>query len=317
MVACRMKETFNEHQPVLLAEVLDHLAIRPDGVYVDATFGRGGHARMILERLGANGRLLAMDKDPEAVAFARATLGHDKRFTIRHGTYARLAAFCQDENLTGKVNGVLLDLGMSSPQLDNPDRGFSFMRDGKLDMRMDDSSGVDAATWLATIDERELADVLWQYGEERASRRIARAIVSARAETPITTTTQLANIVKKAIPVWQKGKHPATRSFQAIRIAVNHELTDLASGLLQALQVLDVGGRLLVISFHSLEDRLVKQFMRHQECGDELPAGLPIRHTDRQMHFKRFGRAIKPGDKEIALNSRARSAILRIGEKLS
>lgn len=316
MVACRMKEQFNEHQSVLLAEVIDHFAIKPEGVYIDATFGRGGHAHAILEQLGPKGRLLAIDKDPEAVAYAKERFGHDERFIIQHGTFANLATCVAEQNLTGKVNGILFDLGVSSPQLDDPDRGFSFKRSGKLDMRMDYSKGVDAATWLANIDEKELADVLWKYGEERFSRRIARTIVTVRDQTPITTTAQLADIIARSIPTWQKGKHPATRSFQAIRIAVNHELEDLELGLQQAMDVLAIGGRLLVISFHSLEDRLVKHFMQHQERGEELPAGLPIKHADIEVRFKRLGRAIKPGNQEIAINPRARSAVLRIGEKL-
>ncbi len=316
MVACRMKEQFNEHQPVLLTEIIENLQIQPDGIYIDATFGRGGHARAILQKLGQKGRLLTMDKDPEAIAYAHNHFSNDPRFTIQHGSFAKLSNFIAKQNLIGKINGVLLDLGVSSPQLDDPNRGFSFMRAGKLDMRMDDSEGIDAATWLAKVDEKELATVLWEYGEERFSRRIAKAIVMTRAHTPITTTTQLAEIVAKAIPTWQKGKHPATRSFQAIRIKVNQELNDLEVGLKQAVDVLKVGGRLLVMSFHSLEDRLVKHFMQHQEKGDELPVGLPIKQIDIKVHFKRLGRAIKPGDKEIALNPRARSATLRIGEKL-
>lgn len=317
MVACRMKEKFNEHQPVLLAEVIDHFAIKADGVYVDATFGRGGHAEVILEQLGPKGRLFAMDKDPEAVQYAREHFGHDDRFTIQQGTFAGLLKFITDKKMAGKIDGILFDLGVSSPQLDDPDRGFSFKRSGKLDMRMDYTKGEDAAAWLAKIDEQALADVLWKYGEERFSRRIARALVAAREQNPITTTAQLAELIAKAIPVWPKGKHPATRSFQAIRIAINHELDDLELGLNQAMEALRPGGRLLVISFHSLEDRIVKHFMQHQERGDELPAGLPIKHADRKVHFKRLGRAIKPGNQEMAVNPRARSAILRIGEKLS
>ncbi len=317
MVACRMKEQFNEHQPVLLAEVIENFAIKADGVYIDATFGRGGHAKAILAKLGPNGRLLAMDKDPTAVHYAREHFRDDPRFLIQQGTFAGIAKFVANQQFTGKIDGILFDLGVSSPQLDDPDRGFSFKRSGKLDMRMDDSRGEDAATWLAKVDEKELADSLWKYGEERFSRRIARTIVSTREETPITTTAQLAELIAKSIPVWQKGKHPATRSFQAIRIVINHELDDLESGLHQAMDVLSPGGRLLVISFHSLEDRLVKHFMLHQERGDELPAGLPIKHADREIHFKRLGRAIKPGNQEMAVNPRARSAILRIGEKLS
>jgi len=316
MAACRMKEKFNEHQSVLLAEVIENLAIKPDGVYIDATFGRGGHAQAILQQLGPEGRLLVMDKDPAAVAYAHQHFAHDPRFIMQHGTFADLANFVAQHNLIGSISGILFDLGVSSPQLDDPDRGFSFMRAGKLDMRMDYSQGIDAATWLAKVDEKELANVLWQYGEERFSRRIAKAIVMSRQQTPITTTAQLAEIIAKAIPTWQKGKHPATRSFQAIRIAVNQELDDLELGLAQAMKVLKVGGRLLVISFHSLEDRLVKHFMRHQERGDDLPAGLPIKQANIEIRFKRLSRAVKPSDKEIATNPRARSAILRIGEKL-
>lgn len=317
MVACRMKEQFNEHQSVLLAEVVENLAIKSDGVYIDATFGRGGHAEAILAALGPNGRLLAIDKDPQAVAFARQRYSADKRFVIRHGSFSNVVTFAKEENIYGKIDGILFDLGVSSPQLDDPDRGFSFMRAGKLDMRMDTSSGIDAATWIAKISEKDLANVLFEFGEERHSRRIANAIVAARQETPITTTHQLAEIVAKAHPAWQKGKHPATRSFQAIRIAVNRELDDLELGLEQGLEVLRVRGRLLVISFHSLEDRLVKQFMQQQERGKEIPAGLPIKHANIEVKFKRLSRAIKPSETEISMNPRARSATLRIGEKLS
>ena len=316
MVACRMKETFNEHQSVLLDEVIDNLAIQADGVYLDATFGRGGHAQAILSRLGPTGRLLAMDKDPTAVAYACSHFSDDKRFIMQHGSFADLTKFVAKQNLLGKINGILFDLGVSSPQLDDPSRGFSFMQSGQLDMRMDYSQGMDAAKFVASVDEKELARVLWEYGEERYSRRIAKAIVMARQVTPITTTAQLSEIIAKAIPAWQKGKHPATRSFQAIRIAVNQELEELKRGLIQGLDVLKVGGRLLVISFHSLEDRIVKQFMQQQERGHEIPAGLPIKHIDIDVKFKRLGRAIKPSEQEIKINPRARSAILRIGEKL-
>jgi len=311
-----MNETFNTHQSVMLDEAIENLAIQPDGVYLDATFGRGGHAQAILNQLGSTGRLLAMDKDPDAVAYACSHFSSDKRLLIQHGSFADLEKFVAKQNLIGKIDGILFDLGVSSPQLDDPERGFSFMRDAKLDMRMDHSQGMDAATFIAKVEEKELARVLWEYGEERFSRRIAKAIVMARQTSPITTTAQLADVVAKANPAWQKGKNPATRSFQAIRIAVNKELEDLERGLIQGLDVLKVGGRLLVISFHSLEDRIVKHFMQRQEQGDEIPAGLPIKHIDIEMKFKRLGRAIKPSEKEIAMNPRARSAILRIGEKL-
>lgn len=317
MVACRMKETYNEHESVLLAEVLANLAIKPHGVYVDATFGRGGHAQAILNQLGPTGRLLALDKDPQAILYARRHFSHDSRFSIKHGSFATLESFVVEQNLLHKIDGIFFDLGVSSPQLDDPERGFSFMRSGKLDMRMDDTQGLTAAEWLAKVSETELARVLFEYGEERYSRRIARAIVAARVQAPITTTEQLAEIVARAHPAWQMGKHPATRSFQAIRIAINEELADLEQGLQQSLDVLAVGGRLLVISFHSLEDRLVKQFMQQQERGNDFPAGLPVKQSDIQARLKRLGRSVKPSSQEIARNPRARSAILRIGEKLS
>lgn len=315
MVACRMEEKV-QHQPVLLAEVLANLAIQPNGIYVDATFGRGGHTQAILNQLGPQGRLFALDKDPEAIAYAQQRFAKDPRFCIQHSSFAQIENFLQSQDVFGKVDGILLDLGVSSPQLDDPERGFSFMRPGRLDMRMDSSHGMDAATWLANVSEEELAKVLWEFGEERFSRRIARAIVSIRRETPITTTTQLAEIVAAANPAWEKGKNPATRSFQAIRIAINHELDDLKLGLDQSLESLKVGGRLLVISFHSLEDRLVKHFVQDHERGEQFPLGMPIKHESIRPRMKRLGRAIKPSAQEIANNPRARSAVLRIAEKL-
>jgi 16S rRNA (cytosine1402-N4)-methyltransferase len=316
MVACRMNDLSNLHQPVLLAEVIANLVIKPDGVYVDATFGRGGHAQAILNQLGPTGRLLAMDKDPEAIACAGQLFAGDSRFSIHHGSFATLQKFLQTLDLMGKVDGILLDLGVSSPQLDDPERGFSFMREGKLDMRMDSSRGEDAATWIAKVPEQELAKVLWEYGEERFSRRIARAIVTFREHTPIVTTTQLAEIVAKAHPAWQKGKNPATRSFQGIRIAINSELEDLEKGLKQSFDALKIGGRLLAISFHSLEDRLVKHFIHDHERGEQFPAGLPIKQALIQSKMKRIGRALKASEQEVTFNPRARSAVLRIAEKL-
>jgi 16S rRNA (cytosine1402-N4)-methyltransferase len=316
MVACRMNDETGKHLPVLLTEVIENLVIKADGIYVDATFGRGGHATAILAQLGPKGRLLAIDKDPTAVAHAKTVLGHDKRFTIEHGSFADLERFLESQDCMGKVDGILFDLGVSSPQLDDAERGFSFMRDGKLDMRMNTEAGVDAASWLARVPEEELAKVLWEYGEERYSRRIARSIVAIRAEKPIATTKQLSEIVSAAIPRWQKGKHPATRSFLAIRIAINHELADLEQGLAQSLEALSVGGRVAVISFHSLEDRLVKRFVQQHERGNDFPPGLPVRYDMFNSRLKRLGRAIKPGTREIAFNPRARSAILRIAEKL-
>jgi 16S rRNA (cytosine1402-N4)-methyltransferase len=317
MVACRMNEETNKHLPVMLDEVIENLAIKADGVYVDATFGRGGHTQAILSKLSPAGRLFVLDKDPEAIAFARQYFGSDSRFVAQQGSFTQLETLLKSHQLHGQVDGILFDLGVSSPQLDTPERGFSFMRAGKLDMRMDSSQGIDAATWIATVPEKELANVLWEYGEERFSRRVARSIVQSRTETPITTTDQLAAIVSAAIPNWEKGKHPATRSFQAIRIAINHELDDLQLGLAQSLEALKVGGRLLVISFHSLEDRLVKHFIQRHERGDEFPAGLPIKQDQFRTRLKRTGRAIKSTEREIEMNPRARSAILRIAEKLS
>ena len=317
MVACQMNTNSNYHQPVLLSEGLQALAIQSDGIYVDATFGRGGHASAILQQLGPFGKLFAMDKDLEAIRFANQQFASDPRFKIQQGSFAKLAEFLTAEGVLGQVNGILFDLGVSSPQLDNPARGFSFLHDGALDMRMDSSQGLSAAELIATLSETQLATLLWEYGEERYSRRIARAIVIARKEAPITTTTHLANIIAKAHPAWQKGKNPATRSFQAIRIAVNQELVDLSAALSQSLKALKVHGRLVVISFHSLEDRLVKQFMQHQERCDPFPAKLPIKETSISSHFKRLGPAIKPNMQEIASNPRSRSAVLRTGEKLS
>jgi 16S rRNA (cytosine1402-N4)-methyltransferase len=316
MVAIRMKENIDTHLPVLLHEVLENLAVQADGIYVDATFGRGGHAQAILSQLGPQGHLLALDKDPQAIAFARQHFAGDKRFTIQHGSFAGLQTFLESMDCFGKVNGILFDLGVSSPQLDDADRGFSFMREGKLDMRMNSATGVDAATWLAKVDEEDLANVLWTFGEERFSRRIARRIVEARMEAPLTTTKQLAEVVSAAIPCWEKGKHPATRSFQAIRIAINHELDDLQEGLAQALEALTIKGRLLAISFHSLEDRIVKRFVQNHERGGDFPPGLPIKNDVLKPRMKRIGKAIKAGYDEVERNPRARSAVLRIAEKL-
>ena len=317
MVACRMINEKDTHIPVLMNEVMTHLDVKPDGIYVDATFGRGGHAAAILEKLGPNGRLFALDKDPRAVAVARLRYADDKRFVIEHDSFANMQKFVARMNFFGKVDGVLLDLGVSSPQLDEAERGFSFMRDGKLDMRMNTEAGIDAATWIANVSETELARVIWEYGEERYSRRIAKRIIEKRMEAPISTTKQLAEIVSAAIPRWQKGKHPATRSFLAIRIEINHELDDLHLGLAQSLEILKIGGRLLAISFHSLEDRVVKRFVQQHERGTDFPPGLPVTQDQINVRLRRRGKAIKPSDAEISVNPRARSAVLRIAEKLS
>ncbi|MDX1901451.1 MAG: 16S rRNA (cytosine(1402)-N(4))-methyltransferase RsmH [Gammaproteobacteria bacterium] len=311
-----MEENINNHQPVLLNTALEQLAIQPNGIYIDATFGRGGHSSAILSQLNSEGQLFAIDQDPEAVAFAQQQFSHDSRFHIHHGSFAALKKIAMQYNLIGRVNGILFDLGVSSPQLDNPERGFSFLREGPLDMRMNSAEGVDAATWIAEVDEQTLSSVLWRYGEERFARRIARAIVQAREENPIRTTKELAEIVARAIPKWQQGKHPATRSFQAIRMAVNQELESLEQALQQSIELLALQGRLVVISFHSLEDRIVKHFMREQEQGESLPRHLPIKHVDIEKSFKCVGRAIRPDALELSDNPRARSATLRVGEKL-
>lgn len=317
MVAVRMKESIDMHQPVLLTEVLTQLSIKPDGVYVDATFGRGGHAKAILNILNENGRLFCIDKDPDAILYAKNHFATDIRFSIQQGSYADLKRFLVNHELFGKVDGILFDLGVSSPQLDDASRGFSFMRNGALDMRMDNSKGESAAEWIARVPEKELADILWEYGEERFSRKIAHAIVKARIESPITTTERLSDIIKKAHPAWQKGKNPATQSFQAIRMKINNELADLEQGLAQCVDALAIGGRLCVISFHSLEDRIVKHFMQKEEQGIALPSKLPIKKENTVLTFKRIGRAIKPSRDETENNPRARSAVLRVGEKIS
>lgn len=320
MAVCRMSDMFQKHEPVLLAEAVAALAIVPNGIYIDATFGRGSHSRAILNKLGPQGRLISFDKDPAAIAYAQQHFSQDKRFTMIHSSFAQMQEHITTQDLMGKINGILFDLGVSSPQLEDPERGFSFMHDGKLDMRMDTSQGVDAATWLASIEEKELAEVLWVYGEEKFSRRIARALVAARKEAPIQSTGQLASLIIRAIPKpksHQRDKHPATRSFQAIRIAVNQELIELQQALRQALEILMIGGRLAVISFHSLEDRITKQFIKHHEKGETLPRGLPIKGDHFNARLKAIGKPIKPSEKEININPRARSAILRIAEKLS
>ncbi|MFC3907861.1 16S rRNA (cytosine(1402)-N(4))-methyltransferase RsmH [Legionella dresdenensis] len=303
------------HQPVLLRQAIEGLAIKPDGIYIDGTFGRGGHSRAILEGLAPNGRLLAIDKDPEAIAHAEKCFGDDPRFQIFHGSFAQIGEFAREAGVLGKVDGILLDLGVSSPQLDDPARGFSFMQSGPLDMRMNLEQELDAAGYINSAKAEDMAKIFREYGEERFAGRIARAIVEARQKSPVTTTDVLAEIVKQANPKWEKHKHPATRVFQAIRIFINQELADLESFLNQVFAVLAVGGRVAVISFHSLEDRIVKQFMKRQEEGDRPPPGVPIRASEIKVNFRRIGKAIKPEQEEIDTNVRARSAVLRIGEK--
>jgi 16S rRNA (cytosine1402-N4)-methyltransferase len=309
--------TQNLHTTVLLQEAVDALVTDKSGFYVDGTFGRGGHSSLILERLSNEGRLLGIDKDVAAIAVAKQRFGQDARFHMSHGSFAQLAEFVEAEGMTGRVDGVLLDLGVSSPQLDEAERGFSFQNDGPLDMRMDQSKGQSAADWVNTASEEDIAWVLREYGEERFSKRMARAIVAERLKLPFTRTGRFAEVIKEANPAWEKGKHPATRAFQAVRIQVNSELTDLDAVLEQVLSVLKVGGRLVVISFHSLEDRVVKRFIRRQEQGDQLPRGLPIRDAQLNKRMRSCSKAIKASDKEVDLNTRSRSAVMRVAEKIS
>ncbi|MBN0987720.1 16S rRNA (cytosine(1402)-N(4))-methyltransferase RsmH [Amphritea pacifica] len=306
-----------KHITVLLNEAVDTLVEDPDGFYIDGTFGRGGHSALVLSRLSAQGQLMGIDKDPEAIACAAERFGDDPRFSIERGSFAQLEAFVRHRGLAGKVDGVLLDLGVSSPQLDDPNRGFSFMADGPLDMRMNPDVGESAAEWLAHAAEKEIADVLYTYGEERHSRRMARAIVHEREQEPIMTTGRLAKIITEANPAWEKGKNPATRAFQGIRIFINRELEDLEDCLDQALEVLKPGGRLVVISFHSLEDRIVKRFIRKYVKGDEhLPPGIPVTDDMLNIRLKAVGKAVKAGREEVSDNPRSRSAVMRVAKKV-
>ncbi|MGA0708859.1 MAG: 16S rRNA (cytosine(1402)-N(4))-methyltransferase RsmH [Steroidobacteraceae bacterium] len=308
-------EVGREHVPVLLEETLEALAVKGDGFYVDATYGRGGHAEAVLARLGNRGTLLVIDRDPEAVACAREHIGRDPRVTVVHADFAALDMAL--EAVGRQPDGILLDLGVSSPQLDTPGRGFSFQRQGPLDMRMDPGTGQSAAEWLAEVDERELAMVIARYGEERFARRIARAIVGARAVHPIADTAELARVVAAAVPRREPGKHPATRTFQALRIHVNDELGQLERVLPRAMAALAPGGRLAVISFHSLEDRMVKRFLRDQSRDDPAWAGLPVVPEAARARLRLVGRAVFPGEEEVRRNPRARSAVLRAAERIA
>ncbi len=305
-----------EHTPVMLTEVIEGLAISPDGFYIDLTFGRGGHSQAILKSLGPEGRLLAMDKDPVAVEEGSKGPFLDPRFSIRQGSFVELQTVVESLGWQNKVNGILMDLGVSSPQLDDPERGFSFTREGPLDMRMNPQQGMDAATWLNQASNDDIIRVLREYGEERFARRIATAIVDEREQSPLQTTSQLAKLIEEAVPTREKGKHPATRSFQAIRIFINRELEELKNCLEQCLGAMSVGGRICVISFHSLEDRIVKRFFKREEKGDEYPPELPIKAEELHRRLKIIG-SIKPTQDEIKKNVRARSARLRIAEKLA
>ncbi len=306
----------NAHVPVLLGPVLEGLDIKANGCYVDGTFGRGGHSKAILDQLTANGRLIAIDRDPQAIASAPEALLSDPRFELIRGESAQLEKFIVERDLRGSVDGVLLDLGVSSPQLDEAGRGFSFLRDGPLDMRMDPDAGISAADWLARVDEKELKRVLKTYGEERSAARIARAIVSAREEAPIRRTGQLAKIIADAAPSHGDRIHPATRSFQAIRIVINDELEQLRAVLEQSVNVLRRGGRLCVISFHSLEDRLVKRFIRESSRESEQYRGMPSVPAEFRPKLKAVGKLIEATAAEVEANRRARSARLRVAERL-
>lgn len=303
------------HTTVLLEKTVDACLNDLGGVYVDGTFGRGGHSRYLLSKLSEKGRLIGFDKDPLAIASGHELAAEDARFQIVQSSFADMKAELSNLGIE-QVNGILLDLGMSSPQIDDAERGFSFMRDGPLDMRMNPDVGISAAEWVMTTPENEIVRVLKEYGEERFAKRMARAIVTTRQEEPITRTLQLANLVKEANPAWEKHKHPATRAFQAIRIAVNNELTDLEQVLADSVDLLPSGGRLAVISFHSLEDRIVKRFIRRQEQGKQIPIDLPVTEDMLDRKMKRLGKAIMPDADEIRINTRARSAVLRAAERL-
>jgi 16S rRNA (cytosine1402-N4)-methyltransferase len=306
--------TGRQHASVLLDGAVATLVDDPEGAYLDGTFGRGGHSRAILERLSPAGRLLAIDRDPQAIAAAAAI--EDPRFAIARGEFSRLGEIAEAHGLHGRLAGILLDVGVSSPQLDDPERGFSFLRDGPLDMRMDPECGESAASFLARADEAAIAGVFKAYGEERFARRLARAIVARRAARPFTRTADLAEVLKAAHPAWEKGKHPATRAFQALRIQVNGELQQLDAALAAALEALAPGGHLVVISFHSLEDRRVKRFIRDHVRGDtHLPRGMPIRDDQLERRLESLGKARRPGPVEIEANPRARSAVMRAARK--
>lgn len=305
------------HKPVLLPEVLEAFNLHSNGIYIDCTFGRGGHTLAILNRLGKLAQVLAFDQDPEAVQAAQALSLADNRFNIIHSTFAQLAKHVEKHAWLGQVNGILLDLGVSSPQLDTPARGFSFMRDGPLDMRMNPNGSESVTEWLSSATTNEIANVLKTYGEERYARRIARAITTAREQTELKTTRQLADIIAAAYPhpSHREIKHPATRSFQALRIFINRELEQLQQVLPQVLDVLAPGGRLVVISFHSLEDRIVKRFIRDNVRGDDFPLGVPVTSDALNPRLRVIGKPIKPSAAEVAANPRARSAIMRVAER--
>jgi 16S rRNA (cytosine1402-N4)-methyltransferase len=305
------------HRPVLLQESLSGLNIKPEGIYIDATFGRGGHSAEILKQLSSKGRLIALDRDDTAIESAQRFID-DPRFSIHHVAFSNIEDVVNELELMCNIDGVLMDIGVSSPQLDDPSRGFSFQKDGPLDMRMDRTSGISAADWLNKADLEEITMVLKTFGEEKFGKRIAHAVLEQRIIKPLETTAEFAQLIDKAVPVKDKFKHPATRSFQGVRIFINGELEQLNQGLEGAVKVLKSGGRLAVISFHSLEDRVAKRFIRKLSKGKEIPRGLPItqQEIDADKMVKAMGRAIKPSAEEIALNVRCRSSVLRVAEKL-
>lgn len=305
------------HQTVLYDEALQQLNIKPDGIYLDCTFGRGGHSRGILNLLNDSGKLLAFDRDIEAINSSQAKqLLEDSRFSLHHASFTELTAVIERHGYLGKVDGILMDLGVSSPQLDTAERGFSFLRDGPLDMRMDGEQSLSAAEYLARVDEKELVRVLFEYGEERFARRIAKAVVDQRQQQPLQTTLQLAKLIENSVPFRDKHKHPATRSFQAIRIEINQELEQIKAGLKQAADALAPGGRLVVIAFHSLEDRIVKRFIRDQAGPKTNPGKLPVKEQDiEQGQLRKIGKSIRAQARELQQNPRARSAVMRVAEK--
>ena len=303
------------HTSVMVNEVVEALNIRPDGTYVDATFGRGGHTRAILECLGPAGRVLAIDRDPDACRYGHEVFANEPRMLLVQARFSDLAAIIEREGLRQRITGMVFDLGVSSPQLDHASRGFSFQKQGPLDMRMDFSTGETVADWLSAVEEAELVRVLRELGEERYAKRIARAVVSARQHVPLTTTTELAALISQCVPTAEPGKHPATRTFQALRIKVNGELDELDVILSQIESLLSVNGRLVVISFHSLEDRRVKHFFRRCARGDRYPPDLPITRDQIRPTLRLVGKLLRPTSEEVDLNPRARSAVMRVAER--
>ncbi|WP_296701278.1 16S rRNA (cytosine(1402)-N(4))-methyltransferase RsmH [Thiocapsa sp. UBA6158] len=306
-----------QHLPVLLEESVHALVVDPNGIYVDGTFGRGGHSRAVLARLGEAGRLIAIDRDPEAVSVGGELARADRRFTMVSGRFGSITELLARIGVQGNLCGLLLDFGVSSPQLDTAERGFSFSSEGPLDLRMDPTRGESAAQWLAHASDAEIVQVLFDFGEERFAKRIARNIVAQRSESPLTTTTQLAALVARSVPTREPGKHPATRTFQALRIRINDELEEIQDCLRQSCDLLAHAGRLVVISFHSLEDRIVKRFMRTESRGPLLPKGLPVTAEESRGRLRILGKPVRPSPAEVASNPRARSAIMRVAERLA